>query len=96
MDLDATGWPELPTVGSKVEFFGGGILLQALGECTVVRADHVCNATGKPGGRVTLQRTNGELIEVRLSQVREHAKLIVDGLWLRELQAKAEWAAEHG
>src|SRR5262249_21747244 len=73
MDLDATGWPRLPTVGSRIEFHGGDIVLQALGVCTIVRADHVRNAAGKPGGRVTIRTERGELVEVTLSQVRSHA-----------------------
>lgn len=80
MDRDATGWPQLPTVGSRIEFHGGGVMLQALGVCTVVRADHVSNAAGRPGGRVTLQPARGEMVQVLLSQVREHAVLIEEGL----------------
>lgn len=73
MDLDATGWPQLPRLGSRIEFHGGAVHLQILGICTIVRADHVRNATGKPGGRITIQTDRGELVEVPLSQIRSHA-----------------------
>ena len=80
MNLDATNWPELPHVGSKVKFCGGGVVLAALGICTIIRADHVRNATGKPGGRIVLQTPEGEHVSVTLSQLREHAELLEDGL----------------
>ena len=96
MDLDATGWPQLPTVGSRIEFHGGGVMLQILGTCTVVRANHVRNATGRPGGRVTLQTDRGERVQVTLSQVRDHAALVEDGLARLESEAQRRWAAEHG
>jgi hypothetical protein len=98
MNLDATGWPQLPTVGSKIEFRGGDILLQVLGVCTIIRADHACNATGKPGGQVTIQTDRGELVEVTLSQVRSHADLVADGLqslkFEANLKAQAKWLRE--
>jgi hypothetical protein len=78
MDLDATGWPELPPVGAKIEFHGGDIVLQSLGVCTIVRADHVRNAAGKPGGRVTIQTDRGEMVGVTLSQIRNYAEMIAD------------------
>jgi hypothetical protein len=96
MDLDATGWPQLPTVGSRIEFHGGDIVLQTLGVCTIVRTDHVCNAAGKPGGRVTIQTDRGEMVDVSLSQVRSHAVLIADGLQQLKLEAQMRWAREHG
>jgi hypothetical protein len=80
MELDPAGWPQLPIVGSQIQFCDGGISLTVLGVCTVVRADHVRNAAGKPGGRVTLQTTKGELISVPLTQLRQHAELLSDGL----------------
>ncbi|MBL8824438.1 MAG: hypothetical protein JNJ77_17760 [Planctomycetia bacterium] len=96
MDLDSTGWPELPRVGSLIKFHGGGVLLQCLGKCEVIRADHVTNAVGKPGGRITLQMENGEVFDVTLSQVREHAELIEDGLEKIHLQAAIQVAAKYG
>ena len=96
MDLDATGWPQLPTVGSRIEFRGGGIELQVIGACTIVRTDHVCNAVGKPGGRVTVKTDRGEMVEVTLSQVRDHAVLIADGLEQLKREAQIKWAREHG
>jgi hypothetical protein len=94
MDLDNTGWPQLPTVGSKIKFRGGGVMLQVLGTCTVVRADHVRSDTGKPGGRVIVQTERGELEQVSLSHVREHGVLIVDGLERQEMEAQIKWAAK--
>ena len=96
MDLESKGWPELPTVGSRIEFRGGDIVLQVLGACTVVRADHVRNAVGRPGGRVILQTDKGELVSVTLSNIRNHAVLIEDGLSRLNLEAQVRWAAEHG
>lgn len=96
MDLESTGWPELPTVGSRVEFQGGEIVLQCVGVCTVVRADHVRNATGKPGGRVTLRTSRGELVQVTLSQLRSHAVLLEDGLQALEAEAARRLAERHG
>ncbi len=96
MELDPAGWPQLPTVGSRIQFHGGDITLTVLGVCTVVRADHVRNAAGNPGGRVTLQTAEGELISVPLSQLRQHAELLSDGLQTLENEAAARWAKQHG
>jgi hypothetical protein len=87
MDLESNGWPELPHVGSVIEFRGGEVWLRCLGKCVIVRADHVTNAVGKPGGRVMLQLQNGKHCEVTLSQVRAHGVLIEDGLEKLELEA---------
>lgn len=96
MDLDSTGWPELPTAGSRIRFINGEITLTILGECTVVRADHVRNAAGKPGGRVILRSARGEFVSVTLSQLRTHAELISDGLDELKNEAARRWAEEHG
>ena len=78
MELDVTGWPQLPPVGLKIKFCSGDVVNQCAGVCTIVRADHVTNASGKPGGRVVLRTRRGEEFAVPLSQVRSHAR-IVDG-----------------
>ncbi|MHB8861742.1 MAG: hypothetical protein ACYC6N_05005 [Pirellulaceae bacterium] len=92
MDLDSTGWPQLPTVGSKIEFRSGGLS----GVCTIVRADHVCNAVGKPGARLWLQTERGDLVGVTLSQVRQHAVLIEDGLARLDLEIRTRLVQKHG
>ncbi|MDR1963411.1 MAG: hypothetical protein LBQ50_06505 [Planctomycetaceae bacterium] len=76
MDLDVTGWPELPRVGLKIKFYGGDILYQCSGVCTIVRSEHTRNAAGKPGGRVWLRTSDGEVFSVPLSQVRNHAEVV--------------------
>ena len=96
MDLDGSGWPQLPTVGSRVELRGGGVGLQVAGVCTVVRADHVRNAAGKPGGRITLRTVRGEEFQVTLSQLRQHAVLLEDGQAVLEADLARRWAEEHG
>lgn len=96
MDLDNTGWPQLPRVGSKIEFRGGDITLQVVGACTILRADHIPNAARRPGGRVTLKTERGEVFTVTLSQLRDHAVLLQDGLAQLELEHAARWAADHG
>ena len=62
----------------------------------MVRADHVTNATGKPGGRVLLRTDRGEVVSVTLSQLRTHAELLTDGLQELELEAAKRWAEKHG
>lgn len=96
MDLEATGWPQLPAVGSEIEFTGGGVSLQVAGVCTVVRADHVRNAAGKPGGRITLRTARGHQFQVPLSQLREHAVPLADGLAASEAEGEARRARDHG
>jgi hypothetical protein len=96
MELDSNGWPQLPSVGSKVKFGSGDIVLQVCGTCIVVRADHVRNAAGRPGGRVTLKTDREELIRVTLSQLREHANLVEDGLEQLEREARRRWAERNG
>lgn len=49
------------------------MLLQCLGICTIISAEHVRNAAGKPGGRVGLRLDDGKLVSVRLSDVRNYA-----------------------
>jgi hypothetical protein len=80
MELETTGWPQLPTVGARIRFVGGTVVDQSMGECIIVRADHITNAVGKPAGRIWLQADRGELFEVTLSKLRNHAELIIDGL----------------
>ncbi len=94
MDLDRTGWPQLPTVGSRIKFSGGGVMLHMLGICTVVRADHVRDDSGKPTGRVTVRTEQGELEQVALGQIRQHGVLVADGLALLELEVQAKWSAK--
>ncbi|MGL6196891.1 MAG: hypothetical protein ACRC2T_18920 [Thermoguttaceae bacterium] len=52
MELETTGWPELPHVGTKITYHEGCI---HYGVCKIVRADHVPNAAGKPGGKVYIE-----------------------------------------
>jgi hypothetical protein len=78
MELDAIGWPELPHVGSKIEFRGGGVVPSTSGVCTVVRANRACNAAGRPASRVTLKDALGEIRDVSLNQLRRRAELAED------------------
>ena len=80
LDLDKTGWPQLPTVGSRIRFVGGSVILSIIGECVIVRAEHARNAAGRPGGNVTVRTDRGEHVKVGLSVVREHAELVQDGV----------------
>ena len=108
MDLDSDGWPQLPSVETKVQFTGGTVKtfaghfdLLTVGVCTVIRADHVRSAVGKPGGRVTVQRESGGVafgppFDVPLSVFRTHAELLENGLTERDAEMLKWMAIHHG
>lgn len=96
MELDKYGWPQLPSVGSRIRFCGGSVLLQTMEECVIIRADHACNAAGSPGGNVTVQAENGDCVRVGLSDVRDHAELVQDGVEAINLERAMQWARKYG